>query len=56
MLGYGDETPNDKEIKRRNNLKMSCGGGVRHEIKPNRLLLCYVTKMLLFFKFRTKKQ
>lgn len=31
MLGYGDETSNDKEIKWRNNLKMSCGGGVRYE-------------------------
>lgn len=31
MLGCGDETSNDKEIKWRNNLKMSCGGGVRYE-------------------------
>lgn len=31
MLGYGDETLNDKEIKWRNYLKMSCGGGVQHK-------------------------
>lgn len=40
MLGYGNGTPNDGEIKRRNNLKMFCRGGVRHEVEPNRLPLC----------------
>lgn len=54
MLGNGDEIPNDKEIKGRNNFKMSCGNGVGHEIKPNRLPAFYVKKMLLLFLFTTK--
>lgn len=54
MLGNGDETPDDREIKGRNNLKMSCGNGVGHEIKPNRLPPFYAKKMLLLFYSRQR--